>query len=317
MTRVPGSPVDSTSLTPTTSDNSTPADTSAGGLHVSVEYQGTRWFYGQTNVNQNAGSLQARQLAKIAARLAALKRRIAARRQRRGLRGSGGGDDDDGDSDSIEGMHNEHRRAEAGGGAGGGGGGSGGHSHHDEHSGSWSGEPAAKVEIKSQNIRPVRDPAPGAMIARLTAQCGTENVKPEQVADEWMAALVAQREKLAADPHYRLDAEYFDLLLDLLHTKEQLGPLKPQGIPAWREKLRTLFDKGAGKPSPTDNARATSDAAAVPAGRRELTRLENFYALLPLMAMVHDAVDIPSRRSQSKNRVTTSRNAALARQSRR
>jgi len=316
MTRVPGSPVDSTSFRPTAAEDSTPTGHSPGGLGGVVEYHGTRFYYGHpTPLQTDRGSLMARQLAKIAARLAALKRRIAARRQRRGMPGGG---DDDFDGEFLDGGHGEHRRAEAGGGAGEGGGGSGGQSHHDEHGGSSrSGDPTPKVEIKPQNIRPVRDPTPGALMARLTAQSGLGNVKPEQVPDAWIAALLSQRDKLAADPNYRLDVEYFDMLLDLLYTKEQIGPLQPQGMSTWREKLKALVGELAAKRAPADSTRAASDAATVPASRRELTKLENFHALLPLIAMQHDAVDVPSRRSQSKNRVTTLRNAALARQSKR
>lgn len=314
MTRVPGAPIDSTSFRPTPSDDSAPAASGTGGWNGAVEYHGTRFYYGQPNAGQiDRGSLLARQLAKIAARLAALKRRLAARRQRRGMRGSGGGDDDF-DDDFLDGMHDEHLRAEGGDGAGGGGGGSGGQSQHDDHSGSWSGDSAQKLDVKALNMRPVQEPCPGALAARIAAE-GGGTVNHEQLADDWCAALVSQRNKLAADPGYKPDPEYFDAMLDLLRTKQRLGSLTPQGMAMWREKLKAQLAAHPVKVPVAATAQADSGAAAVPASRRELTRLESVHALLPLKAIMFDAASIPSRVERSVNTVVTQRNALLARHS--
>ncbi len=312
MTRVPGSPVDSTSCTPQTSDDSTAQNGPAGGFRVS-EHLGMRWLYGRTNANSANASAQARQLANIAARLAALKRRIAARRQRRGMRGSGG-DDDGFDDDFIDGTQSEHHRAEAGG-MGGDSSGSGGQSHHDEH-GSRSSDPAPKVEIKAQNIAPVPDPAPGVLATRITSE-GRDTVDHGQLADDWLAAQLSQRDKLMADPNYRPDAEYLASLLDLLRAKHHIGPFKPQGMAAWCEKLKAL-PPAIPVNSSSVAPRATGTAGlAVPAGQRDLTDVERFNALLMLKLLEFDKTLLPAKADRAINTVNTQYNATLARRSKR
>lgn len=316
MTRVPGAPIDSTSLRPTPSDDSAPASSATGEWSGAVEYHGTRFYYGQPNAGQiDRGSLLARQLAKIAARLATLKRRLATRRQRRGVRGSGGGDDDF-DDDLLDDMHDEHLRAEAGGGAGGGDSGSGGQSQHDEHGGSWSGDSAHKLDIKALDMRPVQEPPPGALAARIAAQ-DSDAVSQEQLAEDWCAGLVSRRNKLAADPGYKPDVEHFDAMLDLIHAKQRLGSLKPRGAAFWREMLKTRLAAHPVKTPVAATAQANSGTVAVPASRRELTPLETCHALLLLEALAFDAPYVSSRTERSVNTVTTQRNALVARHSKR
>ena len=312
MTRVPGSPVDSTSFTPPTSDDSTSTNGPVGGFRAS-EHLGMRWFYGRTNANSANASAQARQLANIAARLAALKRRIAARRQRRGMRGSGG-DDDGFDDDFIDGTQSEHHRAEAGG-MGGDSSGSGGQSHHDEH-GSRSSDPAPKVEIKAQNIAPVPDPAPGALATRILAE-GRDAVDHGRLADDWLAAQLSQRAKLLVDPNYRPDAEYLASLLDLLSTKQQIGPFKPQGMLFWCDKLKALSPANpVNSPSVASSAASTA-SLPMPASQRELTGVERFHALLPLKLLEFDKTLLPAKADRALNTVRTQYNATLARRSKR
>jgi len=315
MTRVPGGPAESPSLPPTTSDGSTPANSPEGGMRAS-EYLGMRWLYGQTDATSTSGSPQTRQLAKIAARLAALKRQIAARRQRRGLRRFGGGDDDGFDDDFIDGMSSEHRLAEASGGMGGDGGGSGGQSHHDEQGGSRSSGSVPKVEIKSQNIGPVPDPAPGVLAARLTAE-GRDTVDHRQLADDWLADQLSQRAKLVADPNYRPDAAYLASLLDLLSTKQQIGPFKPLGMAGWCEKLQALSPANPVNSSSATQAAAGAVSLSVAAGKRELTCLERFNALLPLKLLEFDKTLLPAKAGPAINTVKTQYNATLARHSKR
>ncbi|NRO95259.1 hypothetical protein GWC77_04815 [Paraburkholderia sp. NMBU_R16] len=310
MTRIPGTPVELTFSTPSTSDNGPAAGNPAGGFRTS-EYLGARWCYGSTEANRPRGSLPARQLAKIAARLAALRRRIAARRQRRGAHGAGG--DDEFDDGFNDGLHHEDRRAEAGSGTNGGSGGSGGQSHQDEHGGSWSGDPSPKVDIKPRNIAPVREPGSGALAARITAE-GRDTVKHEQLADDWLAGLFSQREKLAADPNYRPDAEYLAALLDLLIAKQHIGPLKPQGVAAWWGKLKALPPVDRLNSSSVEKSAAGTGGSSLPANQRELTGLESFNALLPLKALEFDKKLLPAKADRAINTVKTQHNATLARQ---
>jgi len=302
MTRVPAGPAEAPPCTPSASGDSTPPTGPVGGFRVS-EHLGMRWLYGRANPNSANASAQARQLANIATRLAALKRRIAARRQRRGMRGSGG-DEDGFDDDFLGGTQSEHRLAGAGG-MGSDSGGSGGQSHHDEQGGSRSGGSASKVEIKPRNIGPVEDPPPGVLAARITAE-GHDMVDHGQLADDWLATLLSQRDKLVADPGYRPDAEYLASLLDLLDTKQQVGPFKPQGAAGWCEKLKAL-PRG----TPVNSSTAS---ASQPASQRELTGVERFNALLLLKLLEFDKKLPPGKADHAINTVKTQHNATLARQ---
>jgi hypothetical protein len=311
MTRVPGTPVDSTSLNRTPSEYSTVADNATSESGVVAEYHGTRYFYAQTNANLNdRASLQARQLAKLAARLAALKRRIAARRQRRGLHGWGGEEDSDGDL--MDGVHHGPRRAEAGGGSGGRDGGSGGQSDNHEHGGSWSGDSGRKLDIKVQNTRPVREPAPGALAVCIAAE-GSDGIKQEQLAENWCAALASIPNKLASDPRRKTGPEFLAAQIDLHRTKLQLGSLKKQGMGTWIGKLRELVTATPVKAPAADAAQGKSGTAATPDIRRELTALQTCYALLPILALKYDAECVPTRETHAMNTATTQHNALQAR----
>lgn len=315
MTRISGTPVESTAPTPA-SDNNQPADSSTGGGRV-AEYFGTRFFYGPMSGNQrNRGSARARQLATIAAKRAAINRKLAARRRqrRRGTGGAGDGDDEFGD-EFGDAMHDEHRRAEAGGEASGDGGGSGGQSHHDEYGDAGSDRSAQKLDVKVLHPSPLREPAPGALEARIAAE-GVD-VRHEQLAHDWCGVLVLQRSRLAADPTYKSDVDYFHALLDLQRTKQQLGPLQRQGLGVFIEMLKTLSVSQSVETPAVGTTQANPSRGPSSTATRELTPIERENVLLPLKAYLFDAPRVPSRLKQSINTIGTQCNALQARRGKR
>lgn len=297
MTRIPGAPVDSASVTPQ-SNTSAPTSGTPSGSGFAAMY-GTTVFRNSTfgQVNDGRGSLRARQLAKIAARKAAL-----AKRQRRNV--SGG--DDDGDDVGDAGSQSGNLRAERGGGAGGGGGGgggSGGHSHQDEPGGGSSN--SAPLAVTVLKTPPVPSPKPGAVSKHLAAE-GKESLQSGSVAQAWFSSVLEIRKKLLADPTCQIDSALQELILDLRRAQKEYGCPPAKGAEEWREWLKEQVE-----PMPKRSAEQTAQASA--SGPQEPDRLGLFNLILPLFLRIHDQPTVPSRIEHSENTVTTLRNGIIAR----
>ncbi|CAN7582324.1 hypothetical protein LJR230_004112 [Trinickia sp. LjRoot230] len=303
MTRIPGAPVDSASVRPAESNTSAPASGTPSGSGFAVLY-GTTVFRNSTfgQVNDGRGSLRARQLAKIAARKAAL-----AKRQRRNVSGGDDDADDFGDAGSQSGT----LRAERGGGAGGGGGGgSGGHSHQDEHGGG-SGN-SAPLAVTVPKTPPVPSPKPGAISKHLAAE-GKESLQNGSAAQAWFSSVLDVRKKLLANPTCEIDSALQELVLDLRRAQEEYGCAPAKGAEQWREWLKEQVEPMPKRPGQQPAQAAQASAS----GPHEPDRIGLFNLLLPLFVKLHDQPTAPSRIEHSKNTVTTIRNGILARHGKR